>query len=129
MANKFKKIVQWSEEDQLYIGSCPGLFHGGVCHGDSEEEIFKELCAIVEEEVSDWESGRETREKWKIPDPTPYFFDVERDQKEKLNLSARDFDLFKQKLEEAHGENPQLMNTLSFDKTWEEILKPTEDKK
>ncbi len=44
----YVKIVEWSEEDQCYIGSAPGLIFGG-CHGDDEKQVFAELCQIVEE--------------------------------------------------------------------------------
>lgn len=45
---KYAKIVEWSEEDQCYVGSAPGLIHGG-CHGTDEREVFEELCTAVEE--------------------------------------------------------------------------------
>lgn len=44
----YAKIVEWSDEDACYIGSCPGLFYGG-CHGDDERAVFAELCELVEE--------------------------------------------------------------------------------
>ena len=44
--SRYIKIVEWSDEDQCYVGSCPGLFYGG-CHGDHEQEVFSELCRIV----------------------------------------------------------------------------------
>ncbi len=47
-AAKYVKIVEWSEEDNCFVGSCPGLFYGG-CHGDDEQTVFAELCRIVEE--------------------------------------------------------------------------------
>ena len=47
---KYVKIVEWSDEDQCYVGSSPGLIFGG-CHGDNEREVFRELCRIVEEVV------------------------------------------------------------------------------
>lgn len=47
---KYAKIVEWSEEDQCYVGSAPGLILGG-CHGDDEKKVFEELCLIVEEAV------------------------------------------------------------------------------
>ena len=34
---KYVKIVEWSEEDQCYVGSSPGLIYGG-CHGDDEKK-------------------------------------------------------------------------------------------
>ena len=48
---RYVKIVEWSEEDKCFIGSCPGLFYGG-CHGDNEREVFSELCDIVDENIA-----------------------------------------------------------------------------
>jgi predicted RNase H-like HicB family nuclease len=48
---RYAKIVEWSEEDQCYVGSSPGLIYGG-CHGDDETAVFAELCRIVEEAVA-----------------------------------------------------------------------------
>jgi predicted RNase H-like HicB family nuclease len=45
---RYAKIVEWSDEDQTYVGSCPGLLLGG-CHGDDERKVFDELCDIVDE--------------------------------------------------------------------------------
>ena len=47
---KYAKIVEWSDEDQCYVGSAPGLIYGG-CHGNNEKEVFNELCRIVEEAI------------------------------------------------------------------------------
>lgn len=47
---KYVKIVEWSEADQCFVGSCPELFYGG-CHGDNELEVFKELCDIIDETI------------------------------------------------------------------------------
>ena len=47
---KYVKIVEWSDEDQCYVGSSPGLVFGG-CHGDNERAVFDELCRIVEEVI------------------------------------------------------------------------------
>jgi predicted RNase H-like HicB family nuclease len=49
---RYIRIVEWSEEDQCYIGSSPGLFYGG-CHGDDEHAVYKELCRVIEETVAD----------------------------------------------------------------------------
>jgi len=48
--NAYTKIVEWSDEDQCFIGSCPGLFYGG-CHGSDEVKVFMRLCEIVEETI------------------------------------------------------------------------------
>jgi len=47
---RYVKIVEWSDEDQCYVGSSPGLIYGG-CHGDDERQVFEELCQIVEEAI------------------------------------------------------------------------------
>jgi predicted RNase H-like HicB family nuclease len=51
---RYAKIVEWSEEDNCYVGSAPGLILGG-CHGDDERAVFEELCRIVEEAVELYE--------------------------------------------------------------------------
>jgi predicted RNase H-like HicB family nuclease len=48
---RYVKIVEWSDEDQCFVGSCPGLFYGG-CHGDDEREVFAKLCEIVDETIA-----------------------------------------------------------------------------
>lgn len=47
---RYVKIVEWSDEDQCYVGSAPGLIYGG-CHGLNEKQVFDELCRIVEEAI------------------------------------------------------------------------------
>lgn len=49
-SDRYAKLVEWSEEDQIYIGSCPNLFYGG-CHGLNQVEVFEELCQLVEETI------------------------------------------------------------------------------
>ena len=46
----YVKIVEWSEEDQCFVGSAPGLMYGG-CHGSDEKKVFVELCELVEETI------------------------------------------------------------------------------
>ncbi len=48
---RYAKIVEWSDEDQFYVGSAPGLVYGG-CHGADEKTVFEELCQIVEEAIA-----------------------------------------------------------------------------
>ena len=63
-AARYVKIVEWSDEDQCFVGSCPGLFYGG-CHGPDEQAVFAELCELVEEMVELYE-----REGRTLPQPT-----------------------------------------------------------
>lgn len=44
----YLKIVEWSEEDQCFVGQCPGVI-GPCCHGDNEADVYRDLCKIVEE--------------------------------------------------------------------------------
>jgi len=61
---KYVKIVEWSEDDQCYVGSAPGLIFGG-CHGQNEKEVFDELCQIVDEAITIYE-----KEGKPLPPPT-----------------------------------------------------------
>lgn len=54
VADRYAKIVYWSEEDQCFIGCCPRLVIGG-CHGDNPQSVFSELCEIVGEAVALYE--------------------------------------------------------------------------
>jgi predicted HicB family RNase H-like nuclease len=47
-SDQYLKIVEWSDEDQCYVGTCPSLMLGGV-HGKSETKVYEELCQAVEE--------------------------------------------------------------------------------
>lgn len=46
--DRYLKVVQWSEEDQCYVGTCPGFMFGGV-HGDDQVEVYRELCEVVDD--------------------------------------------------------------------------------
>ena len=45
---KYLKLVEWSDEDQCFVGSVPGWI-GACCHGDDEGKVYIELCQIVDE--------------------------------------------------------------------------------
>ncbi len=50
LSDRYLKIVEWSEEDGCYVGTCPGLMLGGI-HGRNETKVYRELCEAVEEWV------------------------------------------------------------------------------
>ena len=52
--DRYVKIVEWSDEDRCFIGSCPELLYGG-CHGVDAKQVFAELCEIVEETIKLYE--------------------------------------------------------------------------
>ena len=53
-SDRYLKIVEWSDEDQCYIGRAPGLTLGGV-HGEDEAKVYNELCHVVEEWIALYE--------------------------------------------------------------------------
>jgi predicted RNase H-like HicB family nuclease len=50
-STEYLKIVVWSDEDQSFIGQCPGII-GPCCHGEDEAQVYHELCQIVEEWIT-----------------------------------------------------------------------------
>lgn len=61
---RYAKIVEWSEDDGCFVGSCPGLLYGG-CHGDDEVAVFEQLCAVVEDVIELYQ-----RDGKELPPPT-----------------------------------------------------------
>jgi hypothetical protein len=59
--DQYLKWVEWSDEDQTYIGKCPDLISG--IHGDDPVRLYAELCETVEEVISHFHSqGRQLPE-------------------------------------------------------------------
>lgn len=48
--DEYVKLVEWSDEDACFTGSCPELFYGG-CHGSDSPAVFSELCDMVESSI------------------------------------------------------------------------------
>lgn len=61
---KYLKIVAWSDDDQCFVGSCPGII-GPCCHGDDEVEVYRQLCEIVAEWIEIAKRDNKT-----LPPPT-----------------------------------------------------------
>lgn len=56
--DQYHKWVEWSEEDQTYIGKCPDLITG--IHGDDPVQVFQDLNQVLEEVIAHMtEAGRE----------------------------------------------------------------------
>jgi predicted RNase H-like HicB family nuclease len=55
-APHYALLVEWSEEDQTWIGRCPELFFGGV-HGSDRAKVYAELCQAVDEHIALAEAG------------------------------------------------------------------------
>ena len=54
MGDRYHKWVEWSNEDQTYLGKCPDLITG--IHGDDPVRLYAELCELVEEVVRHFEA-------------------------------------------------------------------------
>lgn len=61
---RYVKLVEWSHEDNCFVGQCPGIV-GPCCHGDNEAEVYSELCKIVDEWVETLKSDGK-----RLPPPT-----------------------------------------------------------
>lgn len=61
--DRYVKVVEWSDEDKCFVGSCPQLMYGGS-YGDDATKVFVELCEMVEEAI-------ETLEEAGKPVPQP----------------------------------------------------------
>ncbi len=61
--DRYVKLVEWSDEDVCFIGSCPELFYGG-CHGSDARAVFSDLCNIVDETIELYEQDGKA-----LPDP------------------------------------------------------------
>ena len=53
-SDKYHKWVEWSEEDQTYLGKCPDLITG--IHGDNPLQVYGDLCEVVEEVIQHFQS-------------------------------------------------------------------------
>lgn len=66
LAARYAKVVEWSDEDQTYIGRVPALSYGGV-HGADPVKVFAELTEVAEEIVTiHLQDGRS------LPEPQPH---------------------------------------------------------
>ena len=56
--DEYHRWVEWSDEDQVYIGKCPDLITG--IHGDDPVKVYKELGEVVQEVIDHFQqTGRE----------------------------------------------------------------------
>ncbi len=53
MKSDYLKFVEWTKADRLFVGYCPDLFIGGVCHGTDEQKVYRELTRLVAEEIAE----------------------------------------------------------------------------
>ncbi len=61
---RYLKIVEWSDEDECYVGSVPGWF-GKCCHGDEEIIVYQKVCDIIDEWIEIYK-----KDGYPFPPPT-----------------------------------------------------------
>jgi len=58
LSDQYHKWIEWSEEDQTYIGKCPDFISG--IHGDNPVQLYGELCDVIEDVIQYFvKEGRE----------------------------------------------------------------------
>ncbi len=55
-ADRYHKWIEWSEEDQVYLGRCPDIITG--IHGDDPVKLYRELCEVVEDVIRHFEAEK-----------------------------------------------------------------------
>lgn len=56
--DQYHKWVEWSDEDQAYIGRCPDLITD--IHGEDPVAVYRELCEVVEEVIEQYRQEART---------------------------------------------------------------------
>ena len=56
--DQYHKWIEWSDEDQTYIGKCPDLITG--IHGEDPIILYKELCDTLEDVIHHFQIERKT---------------------------------------------------------------------
>ena len=52
--DRYHKWVEWSEDDQTYLGKCPDLITG--IHGEDPVQVYRDLCEVIEEVIHYFET-------------------------------------------------------------------------
>ncbi|GDX94706.1 hypothetical protein LBMAG47_03690 [Planctomycetia bacterium] len=63
--DRYVKVVEWSDDDKCFVGTCPQLMYGGS-YGDDATKVFVELCEMVEEAIETLEEAGKP-----LPQPLP----------------------------------------------------------
>lgn len=50
VSDQYHKRIEWSDEDQIYIGKCPDFISGK--HGYDPVKLYGELCEVIEDVVN-----------------------------------------------------------------------------
>ena len=61
LSDRYHKWVEWSDEDQAYLGRCPDVITG--IHGTDPITLYGELCEVVEEVLLELQASGRTPPK------------------------------------------------------------------
>jgi hypothetical protein len=48
-SDQYHKWIEWSDEDNAYLGRCPDLITG--IHGEDAVRLYSELCEVVDDVI------------------------------------------------------------------------------
>lgn len=68
---KYGGVVEWSDQDQCFVGSYPGII-GPCCHGDDKDQVYLLLRQIVDEWLEIEYEDRDKTPFGKAPGSGPY---------------------------------------------------------
>ncbi len=54
VSDRYHKWVEWSEEDNVYIGKCPDLITG--IHGDDPLQVYQDLCEVIDDVITHFQT-------------------------------------------------------------------------
>ena len=63
LSDRYHKWIEWSEEDNAYLGRCPDVITG--IHGDDPIVLYQELCEVVEEVLAELQASERDLPKLK----------------------------------------------------------------
>ena len=60
-SDRYHKWVEWSDEDNAYLGRCPDVITG--IHGSDPIRLYQELCEVVDDVLGAFQASGRTLPK------------------------------------------------------------------
>ncbi len=54
VSDRYHKWVEWSEQDNAYIGKCPDLITR--IHGDDPLKVYRDLCEVIDDVITHFQT-------------------------------------------------------------------------
>ena len=74
ISDQYHKWVEWSDEDQVYLGLCPDLITG--IHGDDPKVLYSELCEVVDEVIEERQRAIADRARFQMTDHSLHIYGI-----------------------------------------------------